>query len=681
MREQSIRDKYFSDILAQVDTGPEAGTLTPSTDYPVDFDIRALMEDARDPLTGTLRDLRVDDRDLPLAKNFMDWSLNYTQDNIPWARQMWAMLKLFGEICPAKRCSDRTWYNDIYAIPKDYPTQDLQAKLTLLELGVCPNCKRNKYDLIRKRRLPNYVEGVNVWGQRAGKSATAIKGAAYHTHRFLKFPHPGTLTSSMGVSTPLTATFVALTFSQAHRLLWEPFEHSIASSSWYDQYFELLDYHGQKLGVELYARKKEFIKFFHKKLNLAPSHPHKGILRGDTRYLAIIDELGLFPLPTGDEEEDEESQRANADEAHKSLTNSLVTVQSANMDMLKQGLYHAPTGIMLGVSSPMSRRDKVMRLLEDSKGEVGKDTILGIQLPTWEVNPYINKDSPVIALAYEKNPDKAERDFGANPPATDSMFVSPNVLNDGLFVGKRNTHKAVPVYKPTYTYATLRKIRTESLPTLMSLDAGQVNNSFAVTLFYLEETSGNVVCSTVLEVMPAEGTMINFRHLYDSFLLPLAKDMNTCAVIADRWNSVDILHSMEVDLGEGTYVKQISVNRADFDSVLAMLNNKTVTMPRPEMPMEEFLTKEFENYRLTFKDAPVAHLAHQFTTVREVSPLKPPVKGPGYTDDLLRSFVLGASRIHTKAIRKVLEKALKRSTGSRKASGVLYVSRGARRRR
>jgi hypothetical protein len=137
-----------------------------------EFDIRALMAEAEDPVTGTLRDLRVDDRDLKLAKNFYDFSFNIIgkDSNPPWARQLWVGAMLNGEICPC--CSDRKWL-DIHNVPKDYPSYDLPDRLQFLNNGVCPKCKRTKLELYLNHGLKDYMELVLVWGQRSGKSETA----------------------------------------------------------------------------------------------------------------------------------------------------------------------------------------------------------------------------------------------------------------------------------------------------------------------------------------------------------------------------------------------------------------------------------------------------------------------------------------------------------------------------
>lgn len=514
-----------------------------------------------------------------------------------------------------------------------------------------------------------------ILNHNSGKSTTVTSGSAYHLHRFLKFPVFGTMTNLMQASTPLTMTFVSLTYGKAYAVLWEPFTNFIAESPWFNQYFEMLDYHGNKYGKELYAYKKEFIKFFHKKLNLAPSHPDKSILRGETRFGAAIDELGLFPLPKGDEEEDEESQRANADEAHKSLTNSLTTVQSVADMLLQQGHFHVPNGYMFGVSSPFSERDKVMRLLKDSRGEEGKKFIFGSQLATWEINPGIHRDSPMIALAYEKNFEKADRDFGANPPRVDSPYIQSDVIREGVFEGKRNSHLLTYTFTPKYIGGTIRQVVDVLLPTCLSLDAGEVDNSFAITGTSYDFKTGKTIVHTVLEVIPQQGLRINHDNLYTTVILPLAKALNVRAVVADRWNSLNILHRLENDLPWEVYIRQISPRRDDFDMFTKMLIDKTVILPRPEIAIDKLLEAEVEDYRTFFLNKPVAHLAHQITTVREVSPVKPPEKGTGYTDDTYRATILGATKIHLPKIKEILEKAEKTSRTTVKRSGAVFISR------
>lgn len=367
-----------------------------------------------------------------------------------------------------------------------------------------------------------------------------------------------------------------------------------------------------------------------------------------------LDELGLFPLPTGNEEEDENSERANADEAHKSLMNSLTTVSATTLKLLKQGQSFAPPCVLMCVSSPISQRDKVMRLYRESKTEAGAQTILGVNMPTWEMNPDLDRDSPVIAAAYASNHEKAERDFGANPPAVHSVYIAKPTYENGLFIGGQNTHNLKYMLdQPGEIYGKLERLRTSKWPSLITIDAGHVNNSFAIIGGHFDFDTQKTVVSTVLEVMVQEARRINFSLVYKHIILPLAKDLNAIALLADQWQSVELLYRIKEDMGNNplgkprTLGKQHSPRRKDFDSVVSMANNRNLILPSVnEQVKQRILDGNVEDWRSEFIGRPVEHLMLQFATVKAVGEERCPEKGDGYTDDVFRAAILFASKLH-----------------------------------
>ena len=620
-----------------------------------DFDVRTLMKMAEDPVTGTMRNLRVDDRDLPHAKNYFDYSYRIIgrDANPPWARQMWIGLVLFGEVCTA--CT-KPKYMNIDNIPKKMNSEELPKMLKLLEHGVCPCCKRHKYDLIKNHNLKDYMQLVNVLGQRSGKSSSFAAGySSYAFHLYLKFPNLGSLArSSMQESTLLTGTFVSLNFAKAIGVMWTPFKKMVDGSKWFQNYFKILDEAKIKYGKDFYRVSTLYIDIYHKNMRWYPTGPRSTTLRGDTRLWAGLDELGLFPLPKGDEEEDNESERANADEAHKSLMNSLSTVQTIRWNLIKEGMSSAPPCIMGSVSSPYSLRDKVMRLLRESRTEVGGQTILGVNLPTWEMSPLFERDSPIIVAAYASNREKAERDYGANPPTVHSRFVPVKAYEEGTFVNGQNTHRLIYMYdRPGEIYGKIEKIRSCRWPSVITLDAGHVNNSFIITALHFDFDTNKTIGSTILECMPHEGRKINFNLLYENVILPLAKDTNAVALLADQWQGLDILYRIETDMGNNPLGKirckatQYSPRRKDFDVVVQMLDSKNLLFPTIDLEDKHKITNgQIEDFRKEMLNKPVSHFYLQLNTVMDGGPRSCPGKGDGYTDDIFRAVVLGASKIH-----------------------------------
>lgn len=630
-----------------------------------DFDILSVMREAEDPDTGLLRDLRIDDRDLPQAGSYYDYAFNIIggDANPPWLIQMWTALLLFAETCPP--CSDKRWYNLEYVVAnveKSMPSIGITEFLQPLRHGKCPKCKRTKLDLIQNHGLVDYNELVNVLGQRSGKSSSAASLASYATHRWLKFPKLGTLTQSMQKSTELTGTFVSLTFDKAFSLLWTPYSNIINESRWFQSYHSMLDHYGQKHGTELYRKKDLFLKYYHKGLNFYPTNPKAQTLRGDTRIFAAIDELGLFPLPSGKNEEDETSDRANADEAHKSLTNSLVTVQAISHELMLKGM-NCPPALMFGVSSPMSIRDKVWRLYLDSKTDEGKQSILGINLPTWKVNPSIQRNTPIIVSAYRRNAEKAERDFGANPPKVHSAFLKQESVPLTLWT-RPQTHVLEYQYdQPGILWAKTKRLTLLPFPSLVTIDAGYSNNSFCLTAAHFNFQTNKTEVSTVLEIMPHDDRRIDFNLIYENVILPVLRDVNAVGLLADQWQSLDLLSRAKADMGllpngkPRCLTKQHSPKRKDFNTMQAMCESGNLLLPKlTAAEYQEIVDPSKVPDWRKLNGSPAKHLLLQLLTIKDVGETRCPEKGDGFTDDIARTLVL-QTNIHSDAVMQRLKEA------------------------
>lgn len=631
---------------------------------PDEFDIETFMKASEDPVTGIVRDLKIDDRDLAQAKNFHDFAYRIIgrDANPPWARQMWTGLMLFGEICTV--CSDKSWLK-VENVPKNFDSEYLPTRLVPLEHGICPKCKRHKWDLIKNHNLRNYQQLVNVLGQRSGKSSSCATYAAYMTHQYLKFPAIGTLAKTeMQKSTLLTGTFVSLTFAKALGVMWTPYKKIMDESSWFREHFKLLDYYGKKYGKELYKDNTIYVEYMYKNMRFYPSGPKSTTLRGDTRLFAALDELGLFPLPKGDAEEDEQSERANADEAHKSLANSLSTIQGIRQRLMQQGISGVPGCVLMNVSSPISQRDKMMRLLRHSRTPEGEDSILGVNLPTWEVNPGWGRDHPTVVAAYAANQEGAERDYGANPPSVHSQFVPRQAYEKNTFIGGQNSHRFIPLYdQPEQIYGRIEKIRTIKWPSILTIDAGHKNNSFAIVASHYDFDTGKTVVSTLIECMTELGRAVNFNLLYQHVILPLARDVNAVVMLADQWQSIDLLNRIETDMGNNPLAKpkckakQHSPRRLDFQAVNALLDNKSLILPTvSDAEMQEVFDGNIDDYR-KLRNKPVQHMVLQLNTVMDQGETRCPTKGEGMTDDLYRALVLNISKLHHPKIMDRLKEA------------------------
>lgn len=639
-------------VISQVSTN---GLLEPA----IDFNLTALVQDLVDPKTGKMREL-VDTRSLPRAKNFYDYCFRILGSDIhaPWAVQMWLAVMSLGEVCP--RCTNPK-YMDVRNIRKDMPSKRLNSpkRMTFLEYGVCPRCGATRREMLHSGEMQYRNQATWVLGQRSGKSSTSAVVASYVLHCYLMYPMLASMTNSMQASTELVFIFCSLSYDKAYSVLWTPFKNIIDSAQWYKSYFALLDQYKEQYGKELYVNKSTILAFANKNIKCFATGPKASSLRGNTAIMTLLDELGLFPLPNPSREvsEDDTNRRADSDEAYTSLLNSLATVGAAQKELIESDHYDAPPCLMLSVSSPVSKRDKVMRLLEESKTN---PFIFATRLATWEVNPYLEKDSPLIASAFAADPRKALRDFGACPTETAAPYFDFHTIPK-IFNGRPNSHTLTYQYgAENSVWGTVRQVNAYDAPTVMALDAGLVNNSFAVAVVGYNQQTNKTETVCLLEVM-ANNTVIDFEKMYTNVLLPLCQQLNVCLVCADRWNSIDHLHRIRSDRGMRmnkpiTYVKQYSLKHRDFEAVKAMIANQTVTAPRakPELA-EKIIVGSIGDYKHELIDRPVEHFMLQLLTVTDLGPSMCPGKAEGFTDDLTRAWVLAVTMLNKEKVIELID--------------------------
>ena len=545
-----------------------------------------------------------------------------------------------------------------YRVCIDYRQQlDAVVYLLVAVRSITRTEAKPTYDLVLPKT--HRFIGNAIVNHNSGKSSTSAVVASYVLHRYLMYPMLASMTNSMQASTELVIIFCSLTYQKAYDVMWTPFKNVVDQSQWFKSYFALLDSYGQQYGKELYVNSKSILAFANKNIRCYPTGPTASRLRGNTSIMTLMDELGLFPLPdpTREVSEDDTNRRADSDEAYTSLLNSLATVGAAQKELIEHDHNDAPPCLMLSVSSPISRRDKVMRLLEESKTN---PFIFGAQLATWEVNPYLDRDSPLIASAFAANERRAMRDFGAVPTETSNPYFDDNTL-DLLFTGRPNSHVMRYMYQNEYVWGTIRQVNQYDQPTVIALDAGLVNNSFAVVAVGYDKDTQTTQTVCALEVMSVDNQVIDFQRVYSDIILPLAQALNCVLVVADRWNSVDHLHRIRADRGERngkpiTQGKQYSLKLRDFEAVKTMIQNKSVSAPKLNPELEKKIKAgTIADYKKELIEHPIEHLALQFLTVTDMGKLCPG-KADGYTDDILRAWVLAVTIINKEKVQLLIDR-------------------------
>lgn len=595
-------------------------------------------------------DLVVDDRDLKEFPNFYSFVTDREESKIgtPFPRQLWMLTQILCEACPGKKCTSPDWW-DIDKVPLKVKSIDsLLDMVTFYEHGVCPNCKGRRSEHARKKRIKIVSEVFACLGQRAGKSMSLSWLSAYILHKWLKMQSP---TRALGLirGSIITGKFVALTFQRANNLLWMPLNNIVSASNWFTKYHELLDDVGARKGIELYKKPGGItLHYKHRDIVWSPSGPSHRTLRGDTGGYYVVDEAGIFPID-GDKG-GKERERLSIWETAKSLKNSLMTVRRETRKRLRDGNDNITQAIGVYISSPKSQRDFIMRGVREN---ANNPRSFVLHKPTWEFNPKMTYK--FLKSEYRNDPMGLERDFGANPPMSENPFFDTGGLDEKIFSGVQN--KVAYLYKTErdprkplkQKWAEPTRTNTAGLipVSIMGFDAGEVSNSFSVSIAHLEETKipggvrRTIKVDAIIEVAPTERvSQINFTRMADALIFPLIKKFNVGALVSDRWQNKKLLSDAQ-QVFKKLVVENYSLKYADLlDFKDNMLDHTTpIILPRLEISIEEIQKLDVGgNYPHCFKYIPVAHTWYQLQTVQDTG--KQVVKGGGLTDDNLRSIMI-----------------------------------------
>lgn len=485
-----------------------------------------------------------------------------------------------------------------------------------------------------------FVTG-GITSHNSGKSHT-IGGYLYPylTHRMLMLQKPAQF-YRLARTTVLHATFVALTYAQAKDTLWTPFYGAILSSQWFQQYHAMLKFYENKYGESLLKLNDTFVVYKPRGLMVYPAGPDKRVLRGRTRFGASIDEIAYF-----DSQKDSTKVKINAHEVYDAMTNSLYTLRAAAERLINNGYNDVFPGYSMNVTSPVARNDMIHTLLARAKDS---ESMYGIHRPTWEVNPDFPRNSRLIIEAYRKDPDSAEKNFGANPP----LIANPFISNHDLIAGaedrdRKNAVKIEIIMKTSrkqgqsYMYGEVKKVRKSAYATMMAIDAGLTDNSFAMAGG--RPNGLNLQVDFATEVVPVKGFKINHSLVYSELILPVMEARNCKILLADRWNSIKLLDDAKLDMGDPTddedtfLAKQYSLKYRDMVSVRTCLEQGIIRLPKSEIKVSSLLEALDSEYRDFYDGKPIAHLFKQLHTIKDLE--KQVGKGDGYTDDIWRALAL-----------------------------------------
>jgi hypothetical protein len=173
--------------------GKSASNLITSLDVDSEINIAKTIHELLDSKVMIPKDMKIDDRDLPTAKNFYEWvtddRFGTIGDERPFLEQLIWGLVGFNDVCYV--CSDMEWLLHGHKVDDTYTK--LERKVAILENGVCPHCGLGRSKAVHENIMPFYNELAINAGQRCVIGSTPIisEHGLLHMDELVANPTPG----------------------------------------------------------------------------------------------------------------------------------------------------------------------------------------------------------------------------------------------------------------------------------------------------------------------------------------------------------------------------------------------------------------------------------------------------------------------------------------------------------
>ncbi len=403
---------------------------------------------------------------------------------------------------------------------------------------------------------------------------------------------------------------------------------------------------GDVIAVEDYNRREDSVLSI-EACGMGPVYditvPDLGFFVGNGIILKNCDELDFFLS----DDAGEDNVKMNGVEVTKSLTNSLFTVRIGWKDAIKRGVVNVQNAYQLNISSPQSARGV---LTEKVKRSTFSKKIFTFHLATWDVHPNVTEKD--IRTEFADEPEKADRDFGAIPPMADRPFLTVDTAMT-LFGTQPNLVRLQYIHSKSPTGAIRRAAKIvhaakpSSLPAaVLAIDAGYSNNSFGIAVGFPEKIGKDarrLRFPIVQEIIPEKGRVtLDYTKIFSEVVFPIIREYNVQAVLADRWNSIKLLHDIEHEFG--IPAEMYSIKYRDFHLLKSYIEAGLLVLPKRETDdVQKVLALDLQVYPKCFDGRPADHLFLQTCTVSDND--KDVVKGTKLTDDIWRAMALGAVKL------------------------------------
>lgn len=487
--------------------------------------------------------------------------------------------------------------------------------------------------------------GNGIHSHNSSKSRTAGMELAYLAHRLFMTGNPSEYYGLLGGQT-LSGVITATAIEQAMRNVYGPGIKNLLEGEgpWFVEFNKWLNEKSHTLGKKLYKIQETSATYLFGNLWIGCLSPDIRTIRGRTAFCTATDELAYF-------DSDENKVRIGGLEVNNALMNALQTTLNAARRLRSRKMEDVVFPCHISISSIKSETDPIVTWRKRQWNNPGA---VHFKLPTWKFNPDFTEEQ----LRIDNQTDTFDRDFGSVAPKSAGSFMNlaqiKNMLGDtrnGVKIARTEYVSSIGEVFTTAKASIQWRAKVGGMQTLLSLDAGKNGNHFGFAVSHIDEEDGAYIVDAIGEVQPLPDREIHFQSLCYNVFAELCDAFNVKVVVADRWNSLQLLQNLSDEYGLERYELQLKYK--DFLSWKQEVISQLIVLPREEMDVEDAVTTTDIN-KFIKPPMPIAHFYQQCSSVIDTGKTVDKGSGGGYTDDLFRCVVLGWRCAQDETVREII---------------------------
>ena len=236
-------------------------------------------------------------------------------------------------------------------------------------------------------------------------------------------------------------------------------------------------------------------------------------------------------------------------------------------------------GKIISISSPLYKDDFMMQLLRHGKNV---DSVMTVHKPTWECNPNIKMED--LQMEFDRNPESAWRDFGAQPPESlEAYFKEPHRIENCVEHG---------VPQPVEEFM-LPDIEPINEPCYLAGDPAYKNDRFGLALAYRDDDEDIIRVPLAHSFQPRgkDVSEIDAKRVVD-YIVKLIETHNVVKFYVDIWNYPSALQKIRQN---GVMVEQNTVQKEEYDTLKEKIYTGEISLPPNDLLVKELKQLELIN--------------------------------------------------------------------------------------